>query len=92
MVTIIPTQLVMKLFTWRVRMLCYFDDTTIDGNVTNVTWMSHLSVYMVCVWIGVSTQMSGLTTLQTRKLRADMEIVCKIVRGIGGTDEVYFFQ
>jgi len=34
----------------------------------------------------------GLTTLETRRLRADMIEVYTILRGFGGTDEVKFFQ
>jgi len=34
----------------------------------------------------------GLTTLETRRLRADMVEVYKILRGFEGTDEVNIFQ
>jgi len=37
-------------------------------------------------------RMVGLTTLETRKLRADMVEVYKILRGFEGTDEVNIFQ
>jgi len=35
--------------------------------------------------------MLGLSTLETRRLRADMIEVYKILRGFEGTDEVKFF-
>jgi len=36
--------------------------------------------------------MVGLTTLETRRLRADMIKVYKILRGFEGTEEVKCFQ
>jgi len=35
---------------------------------------------------------TGLTSLETRRLRADMLEVYKILKGFEGTDEMKFFQ
>jgi len=34
----------------------------------------------------------GMTTLETRRIRADMLEVYKILKGFEGTDELKFFQ
>jgi len=39
-----------------------------------------------------SLRMTGLTTLETRRLRAVMAEVDRMLRGFEGTDEMTFFQ